>query len=510
MEEIRQFVGKVNDFRDTRLPEPAQPVGYAALIGAYGLSAPLPLTLAAIGTRHKVYQRDGWRILTPRHRPAQTLAGHLVFALKRERLDLAVLKRLFLTIDPREVEAFVRSTPNGIYARRAWFLFDWLTGRTLDIPRLKPGAYIDLADPRKYWTVPGVYERRQRIRNNLAGTPEFCPTVARTPALERYAALNLAVAARRVIADLPADLAARTAASLLVGESRASFLIEGEHPASNRLHRWAQAIGKAGRQPLDVEELLRLQEIVMGDPRFVQLGLRREGGFIGDRDYLTREPLPVHISARAEDLDSLLRGLFAFDRVTRRAFDPVIAAAALAFGFVNVHPFVDGNGRLHRYLIHHALASRMFSPPEVVLPVSVGILADLAAYRRTLQSYSRRVLPAIRWAPMADGNVKVLNDTADFYRYFDATPHAEFLYQCVKKAVGEHLPNEADYLRRRDRALRSIRDRVAMPERLADQFLLSVRRNGGVLPRRRRTVEFAPLDDQEVEDLERIVRSAFE
>ncbi|MCW2319307.1 hypothetical protein M2322_004882 [Rhodoblastus acidophilus] len=64
-------------FHDRRLPEEAQPVGYAALIGAFGLAVPIPLTLAAIGQRHKIYEADGWRVYTPRHRPDGSLAGHL-------------------------------------------------------------------------------------------------------------------------------------------------------------------------------------------------------------------------------------------------------------------------------------------------------------------------------------------------------------------------------------------------------------------------------------------------
>jgi len=46
-----------------------------------------------------------------------------------------------------------------------------------------------------------------------------------------------------------------------------------------------------------------------------------------------------------------------------RTMDGVIAAAILAFGLVYVHPFVDGNGRIHRYLIHHVLAGRDSIPP---------------------------------------------------------------------------------------------------------------------------------------------------
>ena len=38
----------------------------------------------------------------------------------------------------------------------------------------------------------------------------------------------------------------------------------------------------------------------------------------------------------------------------------MVAAAAVAFGFVYIHPFEDGNGRLHRWRIHHVLARAGF------------------------------------------------------------------------------------------------------------------------------------------------------
>ena len=50
-------------------------------------------------------------------------------------------------------------------------------------------------------------------------------------------------------------------------------------------------------------------------------------------------------------------GLIAVDQKLEMdsTFDAVLAAAVIAFGFVFIHPFVDGNGRIHRYLIHHVL-----------------------------------------------------------------------------------------------------------------------------------------------------------
>jgi hypothetical protein len=81
---------------------------------------------------------------------------------------------------------------------------------------------------------------------------------------------------------------------------------------------------------------LWLQRIVIGDERFVHLGLRRDGGFIGEHDRYTQAPIPDHISARPEDLSSLVAGMMAFDRGAEERVDAVIGAALLAFGFIYV------------------------------------------------------------------------------------------------------------------------------------------------------------------------------
>jgi hypothetical protein len=78
---------------------------------------------------------------------------------------------------------------------------------------------------------------------------------------------------------------------------------------------------------------MRLQQTVIGDARFVRLGLRREGGFVGEHDRETGMPIPNHISASPEDLVSLIEGPGAFDSDAVSGLDAVIAAAVLAFGF---------------------------------------------------------------------------------------------------------------------------------------------------------------------------------
>jgi hypothetical protein len=505
-----RFSQAVTVFHERRLPEPAKPAGYAALIDAYELKVPLPRTLSAIGTKHRTIVKDGWRILTPRHEPEATLEGHLTFALKHEGLDLAVLKRLFLTAGANEIAALVRGSPTGGYARRIWFLYEWLLGQTLDIPNAKRGSYVPVVNPELQWEARSVTSTRHRVRNNLSGTPEFCPLVFRTQELDRFVAMNLAERARAIVAKVPKDILARAAAFLLLKDSKSSYVIEGEDPPQDRVQRWGRAIGDAGRQPLDAEELLRLQRIVIGDARFVHLGLRREGGFVGEHDRHTGAPLPDHIDARPEDLPSLLDGLIAFDRAATQELDPVIAAAILAFGFVYIHPFEDGNGRIHRYLIHHVLARRGFNPPGVVFPVSAAILDRIDDYRKVLESYSTRLLPTVRWEPTEKGNVRVLNDTGDFYRFFDATPHAEFLYQCVLKTIEEDLPNEAAFLRRYDRFRARIEALVDMPGGTIDLLFRMLRQNGGRLSKRARQREFATLTEAEVRQVEEAYADAIE
>jgi hypothetical protein len=509
MAEQHRFSGTVTVFHERALPERATPAGYAALIDAYGLSVPLPRTLSATGEHHRIKNDGGWRILTPRHAPPPDLAGHLIFALKYEGLDLAVLKRLFATLAPGDIEAIVRAKPTGSYSRRIWFLYEWLMGRRLDLPDADKGSYEPVVDPEQQWAIPGQNSPHHRVRNNLPGTPEFCPLVFRTKALEEFTAMDLVHRAQEAVANVPKDVLARTAAFLLLKDSRSSYAIEGERPPQDRIQRWGRAIGEAGRRPIGLDELLRLQAIVIGDARFVHLGLRNEGGFVGEHDRDSRNPIPDHISARPDDLPSLIDGMVAFDHDAALGLDAVIAAAVLAFGFIYVHPFADGNGRVHRYLIHHVLAQRGFSPAGVVFPVSAAILERIDEYRRVLEGYSQVLLPVIDWRPTDNGNVQVLSDTTDFYRFFDATPHAEFLYACVRKTIEEDLPRETEFLARYDRFRASVGAIVDMPDTTIDLLFRFLHQNGGRLSKRARSQEFERLTETEVSAAEEAYRTSF-
>ncbi len=485
-------------------------VGYAALIAGKGLSVPAPDYLCAIGTKHKKYDNGRWRIFTPRHRPADDLHGHLTFALKHEGIDLAVLKSLFEQIEPEAIAEIVRSEPTGAYSRRIWFLYEWLCDEKLDLEDATRGNYVTLINDKLQY--PGLprSSRRHRVQNNLPGTYGFCPLIRRTENLDRFIGMNLSQAAIDHIGKTHADLLSRAAAFLLLKDSKASYTIEGETPPHNRIERWGAIIGEAGQRKLSIEELEYLQTVVIVDDRFVMPGCRVDGGFVGAHDRVTRMPMPVHISARAEDLESLLTGLIeTYELLGKSDYDPVLMAALIAFGFVFIHPFEDGNGRIHRYLFHHVLAERGFVSKGLVFPVSAVILDRIDDYRQTLEHYSKPRLGLINWRPTDKGNVEILNDTIDLYRYFDATRQAEFFFECVEETVNKTLPEEVEYLGKYDLLNDFIKNYIDMPDKLVDLLIRFLSQNEGKLSKRTRDKEFSKLTEAEAQTLERKYEEIF-
>jgi hypothetical protein len=509
---MRLDLTPIHIFQENLVPEQTRLAGWAALVQALSLKTPVrrPSCVSEKHVRGSQREESVWRIFDKRYWPGDNLADHLIFALRHEDLDLLILKRAFDAIPAKILQELAAATPTGIPSRRAWFLYEWLTGRTLDLPDAHNVAAVDALDPKAYFTAKPRLSRRHRVRDNLLGTGHFCPVIRRTKALTGFVDLALAEKARETVGRTAGQLVARAASFLLLADSRASFEIEGERAPRNRLERWGKAIMQAGRTRLTLDEIIRLHSILIEDTRFVKTGLRPDGVFVGGRDH-HGDPLPEFIGARPPDLPELMDGLLeANDRMGEAGLDAVLQAAATAFGFVYVHPLQDGNGRLHRCLIHHVLAERKFTPSAMIFPVSSVMLERIDDYRATLQAHSGPLMPFIEWRPTPDRNVEVLNDTADLYRYFDCTQAAEFLYACVQRTVETDLPREIDYLRRHDEAMRRIMDTVEMPDRLAENLLMFIRQNGGTLPKRRRQREFKALNDKEVRQLEEVVQEAFD
>jgi hypothetical protein len=485
-------------------------IGGAWLAERYGLRLCYPLRVTSlVGTRRSTTVIDGVsrEVHPAQMRPEATLKGHVTFHLKHELPNLELLARLFEALDPAELAAWVREEPTGSYARRAGFLFEWLTGRRLDVPDTEVGSLIDAVDSSLVVAAtPGrhVTSRRWRVRDNLPGTRDFCPIVrkrqaADVPSPELTAALeqNIGVLLDELRHDFDQDVLMRAAVWLTLRESRASFEIEGEGNQTDRIQRFANVLGRRtgqGEVPLTNESLSQLQAEILGERTTLrQFGLRQSPVFVGESDRY--QEIVHYIAPPAEQLAAMLQGLQVFlDRTAGQS--PTMRCAAAAFGFVYIHPLADGNGRVHRFLINDILRRDGAVPPPYIVPVSAlitGDVADRSAYDRILEEFSRPLMELLAgsydfgarqeypdgiWSNLRFGGEQL---AAPAWRFPDLTKHVAYLANVIERTVREHMREESRYLRSHSLARRALKELVEMPDAQADRIIRSVETNRGRL-----------------------------
>jgi len=495
-------------------------VGYAAIIEKFTLEMPLPLLKAMVSERTHQVKTDDWIVLPYAYLPqdhmgltrVEALFNQLVFALKYEGVDLLLFAKLHEKLNSTELLELVNIEPLGQYSRRIWFLLEWVSGSLIKGKNdISKKSYIPLLDEKLQFGIAGTKSTRHLVLNNLPGTRRFCALVRKTEKIESHLSKDYIELNRMQIAGIRKDIIQRASAFLLLKDSKASFTIEGESPKSKRAARWGTAIGQAGLNTLTKEELIRLQQLVIENSRFVDMGFREKGGFVGEHDRSTGEPIPDHISARYEDLEDLIEGLIDTNQMLiKDDIHAIVAAAIVAFGFVFIHPFEDGNGRIHRYLIHHLLAKKGFADQGINFPVSSSILNHIHDYQKVLESYSKPLLDFIEWEETQDHNVQVTNQTLDYYRFFDATRQAEFLFDCVEDTIRNIVPQEIKFLANYDSFKKYMEEEFEMPDKMVSTLVRFLEQNQGALSKRAREKEFAMLTDKEVKNIESIYATLFD
>jgi hypothetical protein len=487
-------------------------IGLCQLIEELKLQVPLPATRSQIvaGAR-KTIAADG-KVLEqyPKNYMPKGLIGNLRFALRYEPIALDVYLAIFQTLEAHGLEDWIRSEPTSIFARRAWYLYELLMGGWLNIPDLIPSGYIDLLDPEIHLTGPRRLVRRQRINDNLLGSGKYSPLVRRTDALKAHLAKDLAAEASAIIKSCDPVILARAVHYLFTKETKSSFAIEGEAPNKDRTERFVSALMKASAfDATSKEAFVQLQNMIV-DRRYAQKDWRATQNFVSQTlpDYSE----DIHfVSPKPGDVPDLMN--FWMDTVGRLELpggvDPVVAAAVAAFGFVFIHPFDDGNGRIHRFLVHHVLTKLGFTPPGILFPVSAAMLRDRLAYDQTLERFSASIMPFIRYDLDPLRGMTVHNDTAPLYRYFDATPQAEYLYRCIEETIRRDLRDEIGFIAIFDAALRAVLNIVDMPNRRASLLIKFILQNKGKLSKGKRTA-FAEITDVEIDRIENAVWGAWQ
>ena len=332
--------------------------------------------------------------------------------------------------------------------------------------------------------------------------------VRNTSYLQSMQTKNLRGLTAQTLALYDESLLRRAASWLYLKETQSSFELEKEKPTANKAQRFADLLKEADTgEPLSEQRLLSLQHAVL-DPRFHEFTWRQRQNWLGD-DLGYRKKVDF-VPARPEHVPDLMQGLInmAEAQQAHNDIDSVIAATSIAFGFVFIHPLMDGNGRIHRYLIHDVLAKAGFTPRGIVLPVSAVILANINQYIDALEHFSKPLNQRTEFNPdIAEAPAK--GNDAVYFRYPDMTRQSEFLYSALERTVNEDLRQELDFLLGFDRAKQALNQQLDWPAHSLELFIRVVHQNNGHLSATKRKSHFTWMTDEEATQAEQTVKQAF-
>ncbi len=202
-----------------------------------------------------------------------------------------------------------------------------------------------------------------------------------------------------------------------------------------------------------------------------------------------------------------------------------VARAALAsFGFVYLHPMVDGNGRISRFLINDVLRRDGALPAPYIVPIS-SILqkVDLRplSYDGALEVFSRPLMQLYQahWSfgPERRGEDGVTynlqfdryDDALHAWAYPDLTRHVVFLADALDLTIEQEMRSEAQYLQRHGAARSRLKSIVEGPDPALDRIIRSVRESRGTISGKLRA-EYPILERAEIaEDVVRAIREEF-
>lgn len=490
-------------------------LGNAWLRDKFELSV-TPLTKECrLGSRSKVVPGDSveWEYFPKSYAPEPHPLAHVEFVLKYDHLHLELLRQVFQRLPQEEVAAWVGKQPTGKWARRVGYLYEFLTGRDLDPKALGVGGnYTPLLEEKRYVVAANpVKIQAWRIEDNLLGNRDFCPVVRLTAVVQEAIQLDVAGRLDELSSRYPPDIFRRAIGYLYEKETRSSYNIEREEPTPDREARFIAALHDAGKASLDealsLPRLASLQNIIV-DPRYAQSAYRTDQNYIGETLPNYRQRIH-YVPPPPQFVGSLMDGLATF--LTKSAGCPPLSRAAIvAFEFVFVHPFEDGNGRLHRFLIHDVLALDSFIPAGVILPVSAWMLKNMAGYDACLEACSRPLMGMLRYNLDQDDRLTVLNpdDVEGIYRYPDMTTQVEYLATAVEGALSQELEPELNFLSGFDAAKREMLAVVDMPDRKLNNLINILHKSRGTLSKAKREL-YAELTDEEIEKLVAIFRASF-
>jgi fido (protein-threonine AMPylation protein) len=462
-------------------------VGYAHVCIALKLKALPPRFPARVRPVTRI-ERMGDHLAVPAHvaPTSPSIVEHLLFALKHEGTQLGILMEALRQVPADDVQAALGRTPTGGYIRALAFLWEAANGPHLDASGTAGQAHL-LFDPERYVTGAGQREGRWRVEFNGLGSMQYCATVERTPALQALLDEDVMRRTTDYVDSLGAELRDRTLAWAYMHETQSSYAIEKETPSEDRARAFVALLHQAHeKRPLTEDYLAELQQAAITSPYHRAVSFRNEQNWLQGPG--RGAPSVSYVPPPPAQASELMDELMAFANAQDGSVPALVAAAVVKFGFVYLHPFMDGNGRVSRFLFHQTLCRAGALPDGLILPVSVAMKRHEAGYMAALKSYSQpmRELWGVRFIDEGVFDFDYRGDTAfGVYRYWDATQCVEFACRMAEDALEHELHQETIFLMRYDQLSRELGDAFDIRGSTLATLVTCALKDGRVSKRRR-------------------------
>ncbi|MCI1192603.1 Fic family protein [Calidifontimicrobium sp. SYSU G02091] len=458
-------------------------------------------------------------LAVPRHvAPADdaSLLDHVLFALKHETLQLAILHEALKLVPGEDLLRALATQRTGGYLRKAAFLWEKANGQALPLPwDTTGGNYLDIFDRGTYYTGP-LWERspKYRVNFNGIGPYEFCPVVMRDVALEQRGRDVLERLRAWATDPANAGIVDRVMNWAYLSETRDSYAIENESPTPDKERAFLQAMEHLrDRTPLTEGYLVGLQNVVITNDLKLEHAFRRRQNWLqrGGHGALAVRYVPPP----PEALGPLMDGLMRMANAREGDVPPFVKAALVSFGFVFLHPFMDGNGRVSRLLAHHSLNFSEVLPivggNPAILPLSVAMKRHEKDYLAALEAFSRPARQLWDVTYVADNEfVFEFKSSPMVYAHWPADAAAAFVTGCAEVALQQSLFDETSFIQAYDRAYEQIDKAFDLPNRTINLLIQWIRQNNGRMPERRKNAaELILLKPEQLARIEAIVAECF-
>ena len=321
------------------------------------------------------------------------------------------------------------------------------------MPGLEP---ILLIDPEAYVIGPcWRLDRKRQLYNNMFGNKYFRPFARRslistTESIKHFLESHTS--------EMSIDTRLRATSYMRVKETQATFEIEGENDRVSEARKWCTLLRRVKDLPLNNEKgTLSVAKSLFPAESIDYNEWRSSEIFIGRTKTKPTgqfEENIYHIGAKAQDLQTLMAGFFSVMnnclqfsngdfsdrhpllRKNHQAFDHISIIALLSLSFTIIHPLCEGNGRIHRLLIHYLLECFKIVDSWLV-PVSIIILHDnlkTGNKDRILRAISEPIMRQTKYR-FVDRELKITNDTRLLYECWEGTAAVEYMHSLLGKSI---------------------------------------------------------------------------